>query len=515
MVKLLLENGVKIPPSTPAGPCVIHIAIENCDLSMVKLLLENGAKIPAPDPSGYSVIHAFAESRTWGREITDDLGSLLDLLLEKMPAGAESMEWHEPGVDMLQTIQCPLSLAMNSGNWDGFEMLLKHGAQLRTTQPLEWFLMRAIQEFNLERVHFLLNHGAKLGANAGGDIIDLMRPRYGINLADQWDTFVLILSEMVQHGGDINSSKNGRTSLLVATEMDDVPSAIVQTLLNGGADIYRTNNEGLDAFIVSALHENVHTLCLLLKATIKVPHSAAGGHWTQRLCSTSHDPSHDSIAYICECLKQHNLLDQHTKSSNESLLHLAVKAGSAHTVAHLIACGADVNVTDIYRWTPLHRAILRNDGPIVDLLLAVGADIHGATQEWSGYRRPTSIEEGFQWTGQPLHLASMAGDVRVVAELLELGADVQASTGSDPLRCPGHGPTALHIALDTGYFHGGRKGDALDRERLEIAVILVEKGAKVRGVADHINLDDVLRFEGFEDLWNKLRAGVTENGKIL
>ncbi|KAJ6524309.1 ankyrin repeat-containing domain protein [Mycena capillaripes] len=504
MVRLLLERGFKIPPSTPAEHCVIRTAVENYDLSMVNLLLENGAKIPAPDPSGH--------------------------------------------FDTLQTIQCPLSLAIGSRNWDVFETLLKHGAQLRTTRPLEPFLKHEIRQFNLERVRFLLDHGAKLGAD-GGDIIDLMRPYYEINLADQWDTFVLILSDLVQHGGNINSSHCGRTPLLVAAETVDVPSNVIQALLDAGADLYQTNDEGLDALILSALHEKVTTLGLLLEATVKAHQSAPGGHWTQPLYLTSLDPSHDGIAYICECLKQHNLLTQRTKSSNKSLLQLAVEAGSAHTVAHLILCGADVdaadiygytplhrailqgnrpvvdlllaagadiNVADIYGWTSLHRAILNNDGPVVDLLLAAGADVHATTQKWSGYSRPTSIDEGCPWTGQSLHLASMTGDVRVVAELLERGADVQASTGSDPLRYPGHGPTALHIALDTGYFHGGRKlGDALDRGRLEIAAMLVQNGANVRGVVDHINLDDVLRFEGFEDLWNKLRADVTDNGKKL
>ncbi|KAF7352041.1 putative Ankyrin repeat-containing protein [Mycena venus] len=502
MVKLLLEHGVKILLSTPAEHCVIHTAVENCDLSMVKLLLENRAKIPAPDPSGYCVIHAFTKIQNWRSKNIDDLGSLLDLLLEKLPVGAESMEWHKPGVDTLQTIQCPLSLAMESGNWHVFETLLKHGAQLRTTQPLAPFLKRAIQHSHLEGVRFLLNHGAKLGADVG-DIIDLMPRRYGINLENQWDTFVHILSDLVQHGGDINSSNYGRTPLLVAAETVGVPSNVVQALLDAGADFYQTNDEGLDAFILSALHENVTTLCVLLKATTKAPHSAPGGHWTQPLFSTGLDPSHDAIAYLCECLKQHSLMVQRTKRGNKSLLQLAVEAGSAHTVARLIASGADVDAADIYGWTPLHSAILSSNGPVVDLLLAAGADVHAATQG------------GYPWTGQSLHLASMVGDVRIVAELLERGADVQASTRSDSLRSPGHGPTALHIALDTGIFHRGRKGDALDRGRLEIAAILVENGAKVRGVADHLYLDDVLRFEGFEDLWNKLRAGVTDNGKQL
>ncbi|KAJ7111386.1 ankyrin repeat-containing domain protein [Mycena epipterygia] len=535
MVKLLLENGAKIPPSDPAGHCVIRTAVENRDLSMVKLLLENGANIPAPDPTGYCVVHAFAESYRRRESMPmDDLGSLLDLLLEQLPAGAESLEYNQtetvwPGDDTLQTLQCPLSLAMKSSNWDVFETLLKHGAHLRTTQPLEPFLKESIRQFNLERVHFLLDHGAKLGAD-GGDIIDLMRPYYAINLAHQLDTFALISSNLVQRGGDINSVSvdeyftftGGRETsfgppLLAAAANVDVPLDIVRALLAAGADLYRTNNEGLDAFILSALHENVTTLCLLLETTTKVPCSAPGGHWTQPLYSTSLDPSHDSIAYICECLKQHNLLAQCTKSSNKSLLQLAVEAGSAHTVEYLIDCGADVDAADIYGWTALHKAILSSNAPVVDLLLAAGVDVHAVTQRWPDNLRtprPTGLREGGLWTGQPLHLAAMTGDVRIVTELLVRGADVHASTGSDPHEYPGHGPTALHIVLDTGYFHD-RKGDALDRGRLEIAEMLVERGAEVRGVVDQINLDDVLRFEGFEELWNKLRAGVTDDGKQL
>jgi hypothetical protein len=103
----------------------------------------------------------------------------------------------------------------------------------------------------------------------------------------------------------------------------------------------------------------------------------------------------------------------------------------------------------------------------------------------------------------------MTGDARIAAELLALGADVCGSTGTDGHCFQGHGPTALHIALDTATFYD-RKGDVLDRGRLEIATILVNHGADVHGVASHLGLDHVIIFEGFEDLWNKLRVGVTE-----
>ncbi|KAJ7111448.1 ankyrin repeat-containing domain protein [Mycena epipterygia] len=530
LVKLLLKNGVKIPAlPDSAGHSFIHTAVKACDMGLVKLLLENGAKIPPPDLSGYCVIHAFAEGKSNGS--TDDLASLLNLLLDQLPAGAESMEWTQPeqvwsvsdtGVrssSNIQTIKCPLSLAMKSGNWDVVTALLKRGAHLRTKKPLELFLREAIRKFHPDAVRFLLDHGAKLGS-AGGDIIDLMRNR---NLAHESDTFALILSDLLQRGGNINSVTLDKyflggdmylsPPLLLAAKSVNIPLEIVQALLAAGADLYQTNNEGLDAFVLAALHENVATLCCLLETTTKVSHSS--GHWTQPLYSTNLDPSNDSIAYICECLKQHNLLAQRTKTSNKPLLQLAVEAGSTRTVAHLIACGADANEADSYGWTALHKAIWNGNEALVDVLLSANVDVHAATSKWLDRdRRPTALYEGSSWTGQPLHLAAMMGDVRIMKELLERGADVHASTGSDKDFWPGHGPTALHIALDVGLFYG-QKGDALDRGRLEIAVMLIKRGARMRGVVDRLMLGDVLLFEGFEDLWNQLRAGITDKaGKL-
>ncbi|KAJ7111454.1 ankyrin repeat-containing domain protein [Mycena epipterygia] len=505
---LLLAAGADTTAVNDSGKGPMHYAVEVRDLSLVKLLLESGATIPPPDPSGYCAIHTFADRRSyWENFEADDLQNLLDLLLERLPAGAESMEWHqtktvwnnEAGV---HTIQCPLSLAMKSDSWEVFAALLKRGAQLRTTQPLEPFLKQAIQQSHPAAVRFLLDHGAKLGGD-GGNIMDLLRNTRNL------DTFALILSDLVRGGADINSvdKYSGGPPLLLAAENVDVPSDIVQALLDAGADLYQTNTEGLDAFILSALHENVATLCCLLENTTKIHHS--DGHWTQPLYSTSLDPAQDSIAYICECLKQHNLLAQPTKTSNIPLLHLAVGAGSARTVACLIACGADIDEADSYGWTALHKAIWNNHGAVVDVLFAAGVDVHATTKQWSNsYRRPTTLYEGSSWTGQPLHLAAMMGDIRIVTELLEREADVHASTGCNLVSYPGHGPTALHLALDTGVFYS-RHGEALDRGRLEIASMLVERGAEVRGVVNRINLrlDDVLLFEGFEDLWNKLRAG--------
>ncbi|KAJ6461144.1 ankyrin repeat-containing domain protein [Mycena vitilis] len=524
LVKLLLERGVEIsvlPDS--AGHSFIRTAVKACDLRLARLLLLHGAKVPPPDPSGYSLIHAFAENESNGKNI-DDLRTLLDLLLEKLPSGAESMGWtksekvqivSDTGIrshSTVETIYCPLSLAMKGGKWDRFTALLERGASLRTTKPLESFLKRAIQELHPGAVNFLLNHGAKVGGE-GGDVIDMMRSR---NLAQEGDALAAILNNLIQHGADINSvsletyyvghDRYFGPALLVTAKSVDMPVQIVQGLLDVGANLYQTNSEGLDAFVLAALHENVNTLCFLLKNTTKFSYS--DGHWTQPLYPISLDPLHDSIAYVCECLKQHNLIAQRTKISGYSLLQLSVEAGSPHMVAHLIECGADADEPDSNGWTPLHKAIWNGKKAVVDALLSASVNVHAATQTWvNRYRKPTGLYAGNSWTGQPLHLAAMVGDAHSATELLKRGADVHASTGSDYF--PGHGPTPLHIALDVGEFYFYcRTGEALDQGRLEIAAMLVDRGADVQGVVERLQVDDVLRFEGFEGLWNKLRTGV-------
>jgi ankyrin repeat protein len=98
------------------------------------------------------------------------------------------------------------------------------------------------------------------------------------------------------------------------------------------------------------------------------------------------------------------------------------------------------------------------------------------------------LYKGDEWKGTPLHLAAMFSQPTIAELLLQHRADVHADTGLDHFR--GHGPTALQITLDTGKFYGER--DNLGPAMLKVAEILVEYGANVEGVADHIDLDDVL-----------------------
>lgn len=187
----------------------------------------------------------------------------------------------------------------------------------------------------------------------------------------------------------------------------------------------------------------------------------------------------------------------------------------------LLKHDADIEVSDPYGWRALHIACYRGHKEIVQTLIAKGADIHIATKEWNDREdRPTGLHEGDCWAGTPLHLACMGGHLEIVRILLDLGVDVHASTkvdlglNSNPMKpwqkfqvfvTPGHGPTALHLVLDTGdYYH--RLGEVLSEDRLGSARLLVMAGARVEGVLSHMGLEECLRVQKVPGLWEGLRG---------
>jgi hypothetical protein len=152
---------------------------------------------------------------------------------------------------------------------------------------------------------------------------------------------------------------------------------------------------------------------------------------------------------------------------------------------------------------PLRNYISNSHNAIVKVLLQAEANFCVATKKWlTRWGRLSGLYQDEAWRGHALHIAAMFGRREIVGELLHYGADVNATTGCREKfdwYLPGHGPSALHIALDTGTFYN-RVGKPLDRDRLYIAQMLVDRGANVITVADNLELDDIVRFEGFQDL---------------
>jgi ankyrin repeat protein len=282
----------------------------------------------------------------------------------------------------------------------------------------------------------------------------------------------------LKKAGSIDSVCHPSTLLCEAAVMG-IP-LIIETLLKHGADPSLVNEKGLSPLHLAASMGYVDCVKKLIEAEVN--------------------------------LNQRN-------STKRTALHLAAEAGHTEVVELLVSNGADLGATDTDGWQPLHFASIRERKDIAKCLIHSGASVLAPTIRWSQElvsRRPSGFSLQQPWIGNPLHLAVMSGDVDIVKEILathevDVNArvdDSQHENSGVPI-IPGAGPTALRIALDTGSFDR-KYGRALDRTRLEIAALLVEHGADVQGAGDHLTVADVRRFEEFEELWDKIRIGITD-----
>ncbi|GMF64832.1 unnamed protein product [Phytophthora lilii] len=138
-------------------------------------------------------------------------------------------------------------------------------------------------------------------------------------------------------------------------------------------------------------------------------------------------PDYRLLKCLAKTYETRLLLDARDKTSQSSLLHAAVKNGSAKTVLLLIKMGADVHAQDGSGIPPLYLACARGQEVVVQTLLEKGA-------------KCTAVGPGGE---TPLHIAAQENQLACVKLLLE--------TGKVPVDDVTHdGCTALHLASQRG-----------------------------------------------------------------
>ncbi|GMF47570.1 unnamed protein product [Phytophthora fragariaefolia] len=157
-------------------------------------------------------------------------------------------------------------------------------------------------------------------------------------------------------------------------------------------------------------------------------------------------PDYRLLKCLAKTYETRLLLDARDKTSQSSLLHAAVKNGSAKTALLLIKMGADVHAQDGSGIPPLYLACARGQEVVVQTLLEKGAKctavgpsgetpLHIAAQENQLACVKLLLEVGKVPVDDvthdrctALHLASQRGNTAVAACLLDNGADVDAMT---------------------------------------------------------------------------------------
>jgi ankyrin repeat protein/L-ascorbate metabolism protein UlaG (beta-lactamase superfamily) len=372
--------------SAPAFSQTIHDAVGEGDLAAVKAIL-------AEDPE-------LLESRNeWGATplIAAAFSGQFDVLVFLHSQGADLGAAHERGGTALH-------FASLYGHTDIVKFLVDAGADVSIRDD-EGFapVNYACYKGRLEMIEMLGSKGASLKHEGEAGISSFHSAAYGGQAE--------VVHFLADKGYDPNAGldQHGHIALMAAAYNRD--PKVAQALIERGADVDATNDDGITALHRAALFSADEVAALLIDAGAEV--------------------------------------DVRDSSGETPLITAAY--GSPKTVALLISRGADPNVIDKNGVTALVAGIRSGEKEVVDLLLASGADpeaggatlpLYAAAREGrvdfvsallaAGADRDVSNNRS-GWT--PLHISAIKGYGEIVRLLIDAGANVNLEDleGNTPL----------------------------------------------------------------------------------
>lgn len=202
-------------------------------------------------------------------------------------------------------------------------------------------LFNAVVADDVDRVRYLVSHGAHLDAHDGeGDLPLVNATRFG---------FVDVASFLVDRGAPVNQADRGHwTPLMYAAWIDSPP--LIELLVRHGAKIDAADDKGLTPIAIAAQNAKLRAAEALVAAGADVNAPVGEGGYTP--------------------------------------LMLASIAGASDLARALIAHRANVNASNSGGVTALMIAAASNQSRIAELLLKSGADLDARSQDG---RTATSI----------------------------------------------------------------------------------------------------------------------------
>ncbi len=400
------------------GTAALHWAARWDDLETAQLLLRNGATAGASNHDGATPMFLAAQNGS---------AAMIELLLK---AGADV------NAPVLAHGETALMMASRSGSMDAVKTLLDHGARINAKDTLRGTtaLMWAAEQGHVAVVALLTARGADVSTQS-----EVLRPlkRRGLGFAPAKD-----------QGGPDAPIKGGLTALLFAAREGSMEC--VQALTKSGADVNQISADGSSPLLV-AVQNGYYAMALYLMdhgANVNLANSKG---WTPLYLAVKNrnqettaipGPGTDGVLDFIQAL-----LD---RGANPNLrIQADTEVHQGMTSAWLKEAGA----------TPLLRAALCGDLPVVRLLLAHKADPLIPTFD---HTTPLMAASGVGWADGMLREYSEDQTIEVVKLLLDLG--------SDPNAVNDHGITALHGAGFKGankavqlLVDHGAKLDALDK----------------------------------------------------
>lgn len=432
--------------ATPAaGPALLDLLRAGDRLAARRVLVQRPAQATVAAPDGTTPLHLAVQQ--------DDL-ELVDLLLK---AGADARAANRYGAT-------PLFVACQNGNAALIERLVKAGADAKSATPDgETMLMTAARTGKVEAVKLLLANGADPRAVEG------------------W---------------------RGQTALMWAAAENH--TAVVQTLIEAGADVNARSNGGFTPLLFAVRAGRTETVTLLLSkganpndviggarpaaaapapppttaATGGAIGNAAGG----RLAANNPDP----LTTLFQVFNTGSRATSRTGPGTNALV-LAIMNGHFELAAALIDRGADPNA-DGPGWTALHQLAWTRRPPIQhglpppvhtgrmdSLTLARKLLERGANPNARMTKEPSDGARNIlnRLGSTPFLQAAKLADIPYMKLLLEFKADPSMTTVE--------GATPLMAAAGVGIWHTGESAGT-NEEAFEAAKLCVELGNDVNAV---------------------------------
>ncbi|KAJ5374309.1 hypothetical protein N7517_006315 [Penicillium concentricum] len=506
VIDVLMRFGATLPANIDLQ-AVLDNAIKDLEVNFVDVLLQNG--VQPPPFSLITLIRGYTEQRRKKKVASDLYARLKSILTTIIHAGAD-VNFCE--IEEIPKSEYVFSESEEEDSDENTKYPVKDG--LRITTPLNLVASIAGSREILEE---LLLFGADvsgvsshafdpiLTAALFGELQDLeclldqalSHPR-----ENHWSMFLGDMSEendaivRVCHSlkkADLLDRTNYKGCTLLHLAVEKRKDKLVTSLLSHAARSDILDNKGFLAIECAAIARNAHAFeALFIARNVAEPRNSPGceefGQLKNKvdLALLYSNQGVDVISTLLRIAPDY-IFDRYRGHNAPPMIYQAAESGSMELLSFLLSQKPDIEAGDTYGWRPLHIACYRGRTEIVQELIAHGANAHCATEEWNdGDDGPADLYFAEPWTATPLHLAAMGGHVDIV-------------------QIPGHGPTALHLALDTHEQHR-REGEILSEKRLKIVQLLVNAGAMVRGVVCQMSVEEKLRFHSFPGLLEALLA---------
>ncbi|OAA57931.1 Ankyrin repeat-containing domain protein [Niveomyces insectorum RCEF 264] len=381
VVTMLLDLGAD--PDTQASVNLytpLHSATVLDRSAVLKVLLSRGG-----DSTGRASFSSY-----WPLHVACNYGSrkCIGLLLDTK---------HYPDDPGENSSVAPLVLAVEEGNFEVAELLLKHdrlhGRVSKDGVSMEYAnaVQKAVDMDYRRCVKVLLDYGADPKLLHSSDENVLQRAIVNENYE--------ICSLLLGNGADVNDRTGGYASIVIAATQNN--HAIVSLLLEHGALVNATNeSSGRTALHVAALSGRDDIVKTLLDAKANI--EARDGAGYTPVSMAANNGSESTVRILAEAGAD---LTAAVTDGKWSPLHLAYRHPAVARV--LLKHGANVNQPSTYG-TPLQLAARTNEVEVVKLLLEKDANLLDTNSEGD----------------TPFAHAVRSGDWDVVEALLEGGDDI-------------------------------------------------------------------------------------------